>query len=477
MIDWSASMQQTFEFYEVDPSTWKDKKLITIVKTGNINRDAEVETRGSATFDITESVGECYIRVYLISIQGDERDKRPLGTFLAQTPASSFDGKTRNVSMDAYTPLLELKEKNPRVGYFIAKNEDVMEFAYNLTSSNVRAPVIKPVTPSNKLTNNFIADMNDNWLTFINDLITAAHTSTCYEVENVDGKYVRSIRTVEVQQDQINDTKVGDTTDRYPVYSGTVSRMVAVQYCVVVNGSTETYYRVLETEDGYVRGEEINTPVSGSIIGDQVLTTTNDYIYTGYMYETYDSYYCVVESNTRYTMTVDEMGRICYVPDQDVASMQPIWTYTDDNSSILYPELTLDHDLYGIPNVVEVVCSDGNKVYYSKATNDDSNSPLSTKTRGREIVYRITNPEIYGAITQEKVDDYAVKTLKSLSSVEYTVSYTHGYCPVRVGDCVRLNYSRAGINNVKAKVIRQSIKLEPGCPVTETAVFTTNLWG
>ena len=55
-------------------------------------------------------------------------------------------------------------------------------------------------------------------------------------------------------------------------------------------------------------------------------------------------------------------------------------------------------------------------------------------------------------------------------------SYTHAYCPVRVGDCVRLNYSRAGLENVKAKVISQSITCESGCPVSEKAVFTTNLW-
>ena len=66
--------------------------------------------------------------------------------------------------------------------------------------------------------------------------------------------------------------------------------------------------------------------------------------------------------------------------------------------------------------------------------------------------------------------------MRALSSIEYTVSYKHGYCPVRVGDCIRLNYARAGINNIKAKVISQSIECIPGCPVTEKAVFTTKLW-
>ena len=37
MIDWSESMQQTFEYYEVDPNTWKDKRLLDFVKSSSIN--------------------------------------------------------------------------------------------------------------------------------------------------------------------------------------------------------------------------------------------------------------------------------------------------------------------------------------------------------------------------------------------------------------------------------------------------------
>ena len=79
-------------------------------------------------------------------------------------------------------------------------------------------------------------------------------------------------------------------------------------------------------------------------------------------------------------------------------------------------------------------------------------------------------------IGAKEAKEYAEQLLRELSTVEYSVTYSHGYCPTRLGDCVRLNYSRAGINGVKAKVVSQSIKCEPGCPVTEKAVFTTKLW-
>ena len=39
MADWLKSMQQTFEYYIVDPRTWKDMQLINNVKSCSINRD------------------------------------------------------------------------------------------------------------------------------------------------------------------------------------------------------------------------------------------------------------------------------------------------------------------------------------------------------------------------------------------------------------------------------------------------------
>ena len=193
--------------------------------------------------------------------------------------------------------------------------------------------------------------------------------------------------------------------------------------------------------------------------------------------DTWMSFLIDLISNAKYIFSLDEMGRILFSPKQEITSLQPIWTYTDDNSSILRPDIDMKHDLYGIPNVVEVVYSNGGDTYYSRVVNDDPNSPISTVNRGREIIHRVTNPDMIGDPTENQIEEYAERLLRELSSLEYTITYTHGYCPVRVGDCVRLNYAKAGLTNIKAKVISQSIKCEPGCPVTEKAVFTNKLWG
>ena len=230
MADWTASMQQTFEYYIVDPGTWKDVKRLDNVISCSISRDSSAETLGSATIDVTESVGECYIRIYLITIQDELREKHPLGTFLVQTPSTSFNGRVRNVSMDAYTPLLELKENKPPLGYSLLKDSNVMYTAHQLTREHARAPVVG-TTDDTTLYSDFVAETDETWVSYISYLLSYAKKQ----------------------------------------------------------------------------------------------------------------------------FALDELGRILFEPIQDIASLQPVWTYNDDNSSILCPDIDMSHDIYGIPNVVEVV--------------------------------------------------------------------------------------------------------------------------
>ena len=351
MADWTKAMTQTFEYYVVDPDTWKDTKKINTVKSCSISRDYDTNTLGSATLEVVDLLGECYIRIYLVVVQNGLTERFPLGTFLVQTPSSSFDGKIRSVSMDAYTPLIELKENYPSLGYCVLKDSNIMDIAYRLTSENTRAPVVSTICDKT-LNNNFVSNVNDTWMTFLTDLL----------------------------------------------------------------------------------------------------------------------------SNAKYKFDLDELGRILFSPEQDTASLQPVWTYNDDNSSILYPDISLEHDLYGIPNVVEVIYSDDTDVIRVEIKNEDNNSPTSIQNRGRRITHRVTNPELGGKPTELQLKEYATRLLKELSSIEYSVSYSHGYCPVRVGDCVRLNYTRAGLPDVKARVVSQTIKCDLGCSVSEKAVFTTKLW-
>ena len=357
MPDWTKSMSQTFEFFEVDSGTWKDKVQITNVKRCKITRDLNDETLGSAQITCESDLTDKYIRIYLVTEQDRAVEKTALGTYIFETPSTSFDGRVTSTDQDGYTPLIELKEKLPSIGFTVPKSENIVKTAYLLADEYMRAPVTYG-NNDNVLTDPFIAEVDDTWLYFISDLL----------------------------------------------------------------------------------------------------------------------------ANASYHFGLEPDGSMTLEPDQDSDSLSPVWTFNDDNSSILLPEVEVSRDLYGVPNVVEVLYSpDGSAPIFSVVRNDDESSPVSTVSRGRDIVYRDTDPSIKGSdsvtpLTQTDVDDYARDLLRSLSSVEYTVSYKHGYCPVRIGDGVLLNYERAGLRNVRAKVTRQIINCASGCEVQETAVFTKRLW-
>lgn len=353
MIDWNKSMQQTFKYYEVDPDTWQNKRRLNTVISCTIDRDSEKSTLGTSSFVVDDTeIDECYIRVYLVAIQNGLTYQVPLATHLVQSPSVSFDGKKHDMSYDGYTPLVELSENKPPLGYFVASGENAMDQVGRIARENLRSPVVFAESDY-KLYSDFISNTEDSWLTFLNDMMIGA----------------------------------------------------------------------------------------------------------------------------KYSFDVDENGRVLFVPIQDINSLSPVWTYTDDNSSILYPNITINRDMYQIPNVVEVYYSNGARNYYAIAVNDDPNSPTSTVSRGRKITYRVVDPDLVGVATKSQIEEYATMLLRNLSSLEYRVTYKHGYCPVRVGDCVRLNYSRAGLKNVNAKVISQTIECKVGCTVTETAIYTKQLWG
>ena len=354
-IDWTQSMFQTFEYYEVDPDTWMDKRRLDNIKSSSIDNDSSSETLGSASIDVTGNLDEMYVRIYLIVDQNGLNKKIPLGTFLVQSTSESSDGKTVDVTLDGYTPLIELREKLTPLGYSNLKGESILDAAYLIIRDNCRAPVIKNTSTdlnAKTLFSDFVANIDDRWSTYVRDLL----------------------------------------------------------------------------------------------------------------------------SKIDMHLTLDEMGKIAFAPDQKLESLQPIYTFNDDNSSIILPGMNIERDIYGIPNVVEVCSTINGSTYIAIAKNEDINSIVSIPNRGREIVYRITDVDLPGHPTQSQLDEYAVKQLENRSSLTYSVTFSHGYCPVRINDCIRLNYSRLGLNDVKAKIISQRINCSTGCTVDTTAIFTKKFW-
>lgn len=354
MIDWTKPMRQTYEYYTVDPASWGLVDKLNAVTESTIDRDAEKETIETIILQCDEELGESYIRPFLIAEQNSEVHREPLGTFLLQTNTDTRNDKRVSSDYDGYSPLIELKEKLPPIGYALRKGQRISNIVCELTAENVRAPLggsLDSLSGSDYLIENFVAEPDDTWMTFLNALLN---------------------------------------------------------------------------KGGYRFG-------------------------------------------------LDNIGRITFELKRNIKDMKPVYKFNDDNSSILLPSVSVNKDLYGVPNVVEVVYSTDTGYMTARARNTDIDSVTSVQNRGREIVHRVFNPDLLGEPTKSYLTEYAENLLRDLSTIEYEITFSHGYYPVRVGDCVLLNYESAGLKNIKAKIVSQSIKLQTGCIMEERAVYTVDL--
>lgn len=359
-IDWTKSMQRTYEYYTVNPETWLDETKIDLVRSSSVTRDLESISIESASFDIDSMIGEAYIRTYLIATQNGYSEKVPIGTHLVQTPSLKSDGMVTSMTLDGYSVLTELSEKMVPIGFFIkgtksGTNVYALPQVYHNTYPYMRAPMIHVnSTEGPLLYSDFVAESSDTRLSFANDLL----------------------------------------------------------------------------------------------------------------------------SNVSYRFDISPLGYVSLTKVMSVDEMTPTFEYTDDEISILYPSITLNNDIYGIPNVVEVVYSNDGTFFKAEARNTDYGSPVSIGKRGREITKRITNPNLTVNPSADSISEYAKKLLEQYSKVQYTVSYSHAFHPdVKVGDCVLLNHPIFGDKTIKAYVTYQQIKCGLECEVQEKAVYMEDLWG
>lgn len=372
-VDWTKSMQQTFEFYTVDPNNWYDDQKLENIISCDLTHDLTSDKRGNASISVTEPLPESYIRTYLVVTQAGYMHKICLGTYLYMTSSDSFDGMKHNITMTGYTPMVELEEKLPPLGFH------VIGITNRKHSGN--APMVTDA---------------------IKDIVT---TYTRCEIEN---------RTV-IQKPLLNDFVAGPN--------------------------------------------------------DNFLTVINNILNAS--------------SLQQYILTVDEWGTIIVKDKPVLEDAIPTYIYTDDNSSILLPSLDTNDDIYGIPNVVEVLYTGDKRLPAIRVIvkNEDPTSIVSIPARGREIAKRFTINNIAApvndyseAAVRAQVTAQAERLLEAASTISKTISYSHGYCDVKVGDTVLINYERAGVTGIRAKVVSQRISCKPGCQVDEQAVYTKKLW-
>lgn len=117
---------------------------------------------------------------------------------------------------------------------------------------------------------------------------------------------------------------------------------------------------------------------------------------------------------------IDADGIVCLT--KKVKCFFPTHIYRDGQYSILCPDLSLNEDIYKIPNVFIGIVSrpESAPIVYRKV-NDDPNSSISTIGRGFEIAYVETLSDIASEEELKKyIDDLYLKSIQVVEKIEFS---------------------------------------------------------
>lgn len=167
-MDWTRGMQQRFRYYMVDMGTWRDLGEIPNVVSCEITRDLSSSTLESAKLELDgQPFGERVVRVYAECRQETDGEmgpweRFPMGTFICQTPRTTWSRGVPTVEVRAYSTLLALADDKPGIFHTVRKNADCIATAISMLENGI-APVV-PCSDTLALTNDFTLDADTSWL-------------------------------------------------------------------------------------------------------------------------------------------------------------------------------------------------------------------------------------------------------------------------------------------------------------------------
>jgi hypothetical protein len=129
-MNWKKGFSASFSMNFVDPVTWRDLKT-TDFTTGTISRSTD-DLMQSADFDMTESPGEKWVRVYVTTLQAGGGAHVALFTGLTSAPQEVMDGIRKHYSVECYSTLKPAADVLLPRGYFAAEGVDGARLAAEL---------------------------------------------------------------------------------------------------------------------------------------------------------------------------------------------------------------------------------------------------------------------------------------------------------------------------------------------------------
>lgn len=164
----------------------------------------------------------------------------------------------------------------------------------------------------------------------------------------------------------------------------------------------------------------------------------------------------------------DAWGTVQMQPYVEPTERTPAWMFRDDEASFFKPGVRSSDNRADTPNVVRLWYEDDRRGLFAEARNDDPRSQSSTVARGREKLLCETVDELAGDTTATMLASLISEAGKRLRDNSTRIEYVDVPClfaPVRINDCVELDYTAAGLSIVGSATARD-VEFSRGAPTT-----------
>lgn len=168
-MNWNNGYSASYYLTIVDPASWRDIGTVDITG-GSINKSTD-SLMESGSVNLTEPVGEAWVRVWLDAQQGDGGGRSPIFTGLLQIPEQRWSGTIRDLSGDLYSVLKAADDILLSRGWYALRGQNGAQLAANLLAAGAAPVSYDDNAP--ELSSNIVAEDGETNLTMARRLVDA----------------------------------------------------------------------------------------------------------------------------------------------------------------------------------------------------------------------------------------------------------------------------------------------------------------
>lgn len=211
-MNWNSGFSAIYELHKVDPISWMDVGQYNLIG-GSVSK-SPTGLMESADITMTETPGECWLRVYLKAKQGADGERVALFTGLASAPQKTLDGNKVTHRVQCYSTLKPVDDMLTPRGYFVAAGVNGAQAAAELLQAGP-APVIYR-SPSPTLKEAIVSEDKDTYLAIAQKIVDAIGWRIRIDgtgAISIEPKPTREAARFDVYENDSIEVNITDTND------------------------------------------------------------------------------------------------------------------------------------------------------------------------------------------------------------------------------------------------------------------------